>query len=170
MKRQASHSSYGGGESQESLTERFRRSGLGSRQVSSSSVVVLDEQGAAGNSRSHSGNLIKIAVCIFKDVKKGAIFAPQNTTFVFAEEHEGEVKSKLRSIERTAKAQGIQHEIKIYDVEGNMPPTVVGGLTNGFINKPFKDNANAWGVKKQRSPAGTPLVAVRGRGRPRRDA
>ena len=110
---------------------------------------------------------IKIAVCFLKDIKKRSTLAPQNTSFDFSEEHDGEVKGKLRNIERTAKAQGIQHEIKIYNVEGSMPPTVVGGLTTGFINKPFKDNSNAWGIKKQRSPSGSAVVVARGR--PRRN-
>ena len=174
MRRQASRSSDGGGESQESLNEMMGRAGIGSRQVSSSSVLVVEDQEAVGNARARvrlpaisSGYAIKIAVCFFKDIKKRATFAPQNTIFVFTEEHEGEVRSKLRSIERTAKIQGIQHEIKIYNVEGNMPPTVVGGLTSGFINKPFKDNANSWGIKRQRSPAGTAVVVARGR--PRRN-
>jgi hypothetical protein len=172
MRRQASRSSDGGGESQESLNEMMGRTGLGSRQASSSSVLVVDaeEHGARARVRLpaiHSGSPIKIAVCYFKDIKKQQIFAPQNTIFVFTEEHEGEVRSKLRSIERTAKAQGIQHEIQIYNVEGSMPPTVVGGLTTGFINKPFKDNSNAWGIKKQRSPSGSAVVVARGR--PRRN-
>ena len=176
MRRQASRSSDGGGESQESLTEMMGRAGIGSRQASSSSVVVVEEQGALGNARArvrlpaiHSGSPIKIAVCFFKDIRKRAIFAPQNTIFVFTEEHEGEVQSKLRSIQRTAREQGIQHEIKIFDVEGNMPPTVVGGLTAGFINKPFKDNANAWGIKRPRSPSVSASSVVRARGRPRRN-
>ena len=175
MRRQASRSSDGGGESQESLNEMMGRTGLGSRQASSSSVVVEDF-GALGNARARvrhprTEQPIKIAVCFFKDIRKRAIFAPQNTIFVFTEEHEREVQKKLRSIQRTATEQGIQHEIKIFDVEGNMPPTVVGGLTLGFINKPFKDNANSWGIKRPRSPS-VSVVAVgraRARGRPRRN-
>jgi hypothetical protein len=176
MRRQASRSSDGGGESQESLNEMMGRTGLGSRQVSSSSVVVVEEQGAGGNARARVRlpaiqleHPIKIAVCFFKDIRKGEIFAPQNTIFVFTEEHEGDVRKKLRNIEKTAKTQGIQHEIKIYDVEGSMPPTVVGGLTSGFINKPFKDDANAWGIKRPRSPSVSASSVVRARGRPRRN-
>ena len=174
MRRQASRSSDGGGESQESLNEMMGRTGLGSRQTSSSSVVVVDEASALGNARARvrlhrTEQPIKIAVCFFKDIRKRAIFAPQNTIFVFTEEHEREVQKKLRSIQRTATEQGIQHEIKIFDVEGNMPPTVVGGLTLGFINKPFKDNANSWGIRRPPSPSVSVIARARARGRPRRN-
>ncbi len=115
-------------DSQASLTARMERQRLDSGGSSGSDIL--------------SASPFKITVCIFKDAKNDDYFAPQNTMFAYTKENEAEVKKKLSSIRRMATTQSIAHDIITVEAITTMPPSVIGGLTSGYIYKAFKDDAN----------------------------